>query len=269
MHADHTTTPANATPPVAGRRWGRVASAAAATAALGGAAAVSADPALAGAAAVLADAPAWLTPALAGAAGLAGLRTLLALRTPRPAAARSAESAAAAEIAPEAAAAWAADDAAVADGGAGVAEPAAPAEPPRRAVVDPSAVFPIYSAAAPDADGPIAAGEPADDEATAENGDLLPFPSADPAAQTGWEYDADGDDEEVAAADGDADDGAPATIRFEDVPSSVTVGARTIDLTEAADADLRHDALKGLTKKEKRTVRNALRDRERLLRRAA
>ena len=53
------------------------------------------------------------------------------------------------------------------------------------------------------------------------------------------------------------------------MPSSITVGSRTVDLTEAADADHRHDALKGLTKKEKRTVRNALRDRERLLRRAA
>ena len=133
-------------------------------------------------------------------------------------------------------------------------EPAEPvadepvAEPPRRAVQDPSAVFPSYSAA------PASMGEE-------ESADVIPFPetpagTADPAAEAGWAYDEETDD-------------APATIRFEDVPSSVRVGSRRIDLTEVGAGEDRSAALKGLTKKEKRTVRKALRDRERLLRRAA
>ena len=258
MHADHSNSQVPAPEPRAGRGgggMGKVLSSAAATLALGGATAVSADPSLAGAAALLAGAPAWLTPALAGATGLAGLRLLFAMRPRRkPAAARAARP----EVVEER------DLAAPA-----VAEEEIAAAPPRRAVSDPSAVFPVYSAAAPPRPAAAAvAGDvnvDVDEDGDEANGDLLPFPSADPAAQTGWEYDA----EEGEVGEDDFAAGAPATIRFEDIPSSVTIGSRTVDLTEAADADHRHDALKGLTKKEKRTVRNALRDRERLLRRAA
>lgn len=246
MHADQTNSQTAAPEPRAGtpRGIGRVLTSAAATVAFGGATAVSVDPALAGAAAVFADAPGWLTPALAGATGLAALRLLFAMKPARHPAAAPAARDENVEDRHAAAPAVAAE------------EPAA--EPPRRAVSDPSAVFPVYSAAAP-----AAADELVNEEEDA-NEDLLPFPSADPAAETGWDYDTD----EHEHGDGDAA-GAPATIRFEDVPSSITIGTRTVDLTEAADADHRHDALKGLTKKEKRVVRNALRDRERLLRRAA
>ena len=248
MHADQTNSHAAPAPAKRGGGMGTVLSSAAATLALGGATAVSVDPTLAGAAAVFADAPAWLTPALAGATALAGLRLLFAMkpvREPAPATVFRDERIEGRDaVAPAVAVGEIGDEVA--------------AEPPRRAVSDPSAVFPVYSAAAPAAETAYE-----EDEALAGDADVLPFPSADPAAETGWEYDA--DEPRVAAADGDA----PATIRFEDVPSSITVGSRTVDLTEAADADHRHDALKGLTKKEKRTVRNALRDRERLLRRAA
>ena len=246
MHADQSNSHAAPAPAKRGGGMGRVLSSAAATLALGGATAVSADPALAGAAAVFADAPAWLTPALAGATALAGLRLLFAMKPARrPAPATVARDERVEESETPAPAVAEEDEVA--------------AESPRRAVSDPSAVFPVYSAAAPAAETAYKE----EDEELAGDADVLPFPSADPAAETGWEYDA--DEPRVAAADGDA----PATIRFEDVPSSITVGSRTVDLTEAADADHRHDALKGLTKKEKRTVRNALRDRERLLRRAA
>ena len=251
MHADNS----NTLPAPARGGAGRVLARAVVTAGLGGATAVAADPSLLGnvpaAAAAFADPPAWLVPALAGATGLAGLRLLLAFRPARktpfaaaPAVARDRREDEDRREAPAVAGVITPDAADIED-----AE-AAP-ELPRRAVSDPSAVFPVYTSAAPAAD-----------EADEEDAATLPFPSADPAAQTGWDYD--GDEREV----GDRADG-PATIRFEDVPSSITVGSRTIDLTEAADAGHRADALKGLTKKEKRTVRHALRDRERLLRRAA
>ncbi|MEM9702859.1 MAG: hypothetical protein AAF907_10510, partial [Planctomycetota bacterium] len=65
----------------------------------------------------------------------------------------------------------------------------------------------------------------------------------------------------------DADE--PAVVRFEDVPRTVEVGGRVIDLTEMDTEGSMEDRLKGLSKKERRTVRKALRNRERLLMRAA
>ena len=230
-----TTTPSAA--PAAGGSLRRVLTAGAATLGAGAATALAFEPSHAGAQAatvesLLAAAPAWAPLALAGATGLAGLRLLWAMK---PRAERAAPEMGAANVETST------DE---------TAEPVADepvAEPPRRAVQDPSAVFPSYSAA----------------PASMEEGsaDVIPFPetpavTADPAAEAGWAYDEETDD-------------APATIRFEDVPSSVRVGSRRIDLTEVGAGEDRSAALKGLTKKEKRTVRKALRDRERLLRRAA
>ena len=146
---------------------------------------MSADPSLAGAAAVFADAPAWLTPALAGAD-----------RAGRPAAAAGDE--AGPQTRPRGDRARderieERETAAPADLERSKTEIAA--EPPRRAVSDPSAVFPVYSAAAPAAETV----DEEDDEELAGDADVLPFPSADPAAETGWEYDA--DEPRVAAAE--------------------------------------------------------------------
>ncbi|QDT16297.1 hypothetical protein [Alienimonas californiensis] len=61
----------------------------------------------------------------------------------------------------------------------------------------------------------------------------------------------------------------PSVIRFEDVPKTIQVGERVIDLTEMDFDGGKEDMLKGLSKKERRTVRKALRTRERMLMRAA
>ena len=72
-------------------------------------------------------------------------------------------------------------------------------------------------------------------------------------------------DAEPTGTAGDAESGdGPATVRLEDVPTTVEVSGRTLDLT-----DPEGDLLKGLSKRERRTVRKALRDRERMLARAA
>ena len=240
---------------------GRTLLAAAATLGCGAATALSIDPTLAGghAAAVrtlLAPAPGWLTPALAAATVLAALRLLWAMKPARRAAAVTTDRADAAPASAPSA------SAAEPNAGAGVGDEQE-AAPPRRAVSDPSAVFPSYSAAPAPA---VAAADGRDVEEDGEvaEGDVLPFPAptADPAAEAGWAY-----EEEEGEHGGPA--GAPATVRFEDVPASVKIGERLIDLTEVEADDARSAVLKGLTKKEKRTVRKALRDRERLLRRAA
>ena len=67
----------------------------------------------------------------------------------------------------------------------------------------------------------------------------------------------------AVAEDGEAGD-EPDTVRFEDVPTTVEVAGAVLDLT-----DPEGDLLKGLSKRERRTVRKALRERERMLARAA
>ena len=111
----------------------------------------------------------------------------------------------------------------------------------RKAELDPAAVFPAFGAAARPAAVPTAAAAPAG--------------SAD-------EHAADRSDE-------DREPGEPDVIRFEDVPRTVEVAGRVVDLTELDASVPKSEALKGLTKRDRRTVRKALRDRERLLKRAA
>ena len=120
--------------------------------------------------------------------------------------------------------------------------------------VDPAAVRSTWSASKPE---PRSVPE---DDAPA----TVPFPAA-AVAEESADADENRDGEWTAESIG------PDVIRFEDVPRTVAVGDRVVDLTEldGEEGGLDGSVLKGLSKRERRTVRKALRDRERLLRRAA
>ena len=137
---------------------------------------------------------------------------------------------------------------------------AAPA-PKRVDDIDPAAVRSNWSAS----------GSSADRAARSEAPATVPFPAAAIAAP---ETDEDTDAETVARhqewpGEWDEEGNEPSVIRFEDVPRVVEVGGRVIDLTEMEFDGGQGDKLKGLSKKERRTVRKALRNRERMLLRAA
>ena len=140
------------------------------------------------------------------------------------------------------------------DGAEPVAE--APA-PPRVDDVDPAAVRSTWSASRPK-------------EKNAPS--TVPFP----AAAIGPEIEERTEEESAPAVAGRDWDEAwgeegnePSVIRFEDVPNCVEVNGKVVDLTEMDFEGSNEDRLKGLSKKERRTVRKALRDRERMLLRAA
>ena len=136
---------------------------------------------------------------------------------------------------------------------------AEPPEPKWVDDVDPAAVRSNWSASAAKADAQAKAlEEDADAPAT------VPFPTADestdePAVATHSQWPEEWDDE----------GNEPSVIRFEDVPRTVEVGGRVVDLTEMEFEGGKEERLKGLSKKERRTVRKALRVRERMLMRAA
>ncbi len=132
--------------------------------------------------------------------------------------------------------------------------PAAAPAPKRVDDVDPAAVRSTYSASAP---------------AT------VPFPAAAVGELAGELAAGEEPAEEVVAShaewpgEWDEEGNEPSVIRFEDVPRTVDVGGRVVDLTEMDFDGPKDEMLKGLSKKERRTVRKALRDRERMLLRAA
>ena len=138
---------------------------------------------------------------------------------------------------------------AAADGEDGVAAPARRVDD-----VDPAAVRSTWSASKPEPKSVPKDNAPA----------TVPFPAA-AVAEESVNADEDCDGEWTAESIG------PDVIRFEDVPRTVAVGDRVVDLTEldGEEGGLDGSVLKGLSKRERRTVRKALRDRERLLRRAA
>ena len=138
------------------------------------------------------------------------------------------------------------------------AEPTAEAPaPPRVDDVDPAAVRSTWSAS-----------RSSEEHAPS----TVPFPAA--AIGPGNEEQAE-EETAPAVAGHDWDEAwgeegnEPSVIRFEDVPNSVEVNGKLVDLTEMDFEGSNEDRLKGLSKKERRTVRKALRDRERMLLRAA
>ncbi|MFH5805884.1 hypothetical protein [Alienimonas sp. DA493] len=146
---------------------------------------------------------------------------------------------------------------------------AKPAAPKRVDDVDPAAVRSTWSASAAQPAPKKAADKQAAAEPTERQDDApatIPFPA--PAVAEETEEEAPSYRQEWPEEWGD-EGNEPSVIRFEDVPRTVEVGDRVIDLTEMDFDGGKEDMLKGLSKKERRTVRKALRNRERMLMRAA
>ncbi|NNJ25202.1 hypothetical protein [Alienimonas chondri] len=142
----------------------------------------------------------------------------------------------------------------------GAASKSAEARPVKRVDdVDPAAVRSTWSASA---------SKVAHDEAESESPATIPFPAAAESADEEVVEETVASHQEWPEEWGD-EGNEPSVIRFEDVPRTVEVGNRVVDLTEMDFDGGKEDLLKGLSKKERRTVRKALRVRERMLMRAA